>query len=691
MKTLFLPKKIIVTILLFIAVTLFLGLPEITNAQQVTNCTAGDVACESAVAAVEKAKAGVPATISNLGLTSWRLDIFHLFSGLGAIIAWLGGILLDTSIGWFTIDMVGTVQYFGLDISISLLWAIIRDIFNIFFIFGLIFAGFKIILNANDSSAKKTIGGIVVAALLINFSLYVTQVVVDFSNVAAYQIYNLIDSGQTTTVLGREVKSLSSNFTNATDISSLNANGSQIMKQSGISDNGGDSVFSAFLYGFLFLLFYTILGFVFAAGAFLLFTRFFVLIFLMIFSPVMFLGFVFPNFAKYSRDWGGKLINQALMGPAYLFMLYLSLYALRGINNMQQYDAISVIIYLLVVTAFLWASLLVAKHFGGYGASAAVNIGQRWGKGIRSYATAAAGGASFGLVARGGRYFVGKRANEYAESDAAKDAAANSGWGRMRLNLARRLGDSSFDARSVGGFGKNLGIGEGIKGYATRAKEIEDREKKYGDSLGTVSDDDPQVARYKAELEATDLEIKSEKKRLQELRQSLSDTNLSEEQRQSKRGEIEATRSKIEDLEDSKNKTKESYTAEQQRRQLGSRSYIRQDTVEKLDKIKKDEESYIKTLPLLKKQLELEKNEEYKVTIQSQIDATHQKIAQIKKEKAEIQKKADTEAGGYATTVAYAGAIKNLFTGSNSDINSAAAQSIREEYQKKIKGGDKTK
>ena len=614
---------------------------------------------------------GPPGIGERLNFTGYRLDIFNVLSSLGALVAWLGGSLLDATIGVFTVGMYETSEYFQLDVTIQTMWGIIRDIFNLLFIFGLIFAGFKLILGKDDSGSKQMIGSIIVAALLINFSLYAAQLVVDFSNVVAYQINELIQPPETTVVLGGwSVPNISTSFTQLTNLDQL---GNQSDEMADVAGLGVDTLGAAVILGLLFTVFYSVLGFVFAAGAFVLFSRFITLIFLMIFSPVMFLGFIFPNFRSYSSQWGTLLISQALVGPAFLFMLYLSLQALSGLASIppSQFTIVNLTIYLLIVVAFLWGSLLVSKKMGALGASQTVSFGKNIGNRVRGGVTRFAGGATAGLTARGLRASVGRGAQSIAENDKTKDWAANSWLGRRALNVTRKLGDSSFDARKVGGVGKNLGLGEGLKeGYATKTKNIVDREKKYAESLGSVGDDDKRVSNLQIDIEASEQMIKQKKeeiKRDQERKKNA--TN--DEERNRIQAEIDLKKSEIGDDEENLQKRKEALQAEKYRRQLGT---IPKTTTDNL-KAKRD---LIKSKLVAYEQAETDDK-----------GSLREEIANLKKELAEEEKKASKEAGGYATTVESYGPVKNWFISRNKDQNAEAGKEIRKAYKDKVKSKDK--
>ncbi len=327
---------------------------------------------------------GIGTVAESLKLDGINYYLFVIIAGIGSLIAWLGGILFDLSLSAFTANMAPLVEELGLQIAIGEMWTIVRDIFNLLFIFGLIYAGFRIILDANDSSSKKTIGTIVIAALIINFSLYFTQIVIDFTNVAAYQIHQMIVGNNSTQKhFGSiPVPSTSSQFYLLSGLNEQRSGGGDSIKNEigavagGKQPSDSSSPIGAIALGFIFLIFYSLLGFVFIAAAAMLITRFFALIFWMIFSPILLLGLVLPKMQSQSDKWLKQFFNQALVGPVLVFMIYLSLRALQGLGGSgREPGLMATIIYLMVVIAFLAASLKVAKSFGAYGADRAMSIG----------------------------------------------------------------------------------------------------------------------------------------------------------------------------------------------------------------------------------------------------------------------------------------------------------------------------
>lgn len=75
---------------------------------------------------------------------------------------------------------------------IEKIWVIVRDFANIFFILVLLYAAFQIILDIGHGGGKKIVGTVIIVALLVNFSLFTTKVIIDSSNVLALIFYNKV-------------------------------------------------------------------------------------------------------------------------------------------------------------------------------------------------------------------------------------------------------------------------------------------------------------------------------------------------------------------------------------------------------------------------------------------------------------------------------------------------------------------
>jgi hypothetical protein len=435
--------------------------------------------------------------------------VYSLGVTIGGGALWLGGGLLDIAVTKLVVGM-GEQLRGSLGTQVDALWVLVRDFFNILFIFGLIYIGFRTILFSEDSSVKRTLGMLIIAALMINFSLFITKVVVDVTNVTALQLYGAVSSGGKLTSDGLTVTrnhavdtedSVSARFMDEFLLTTYAQ--SELVRE--VSTKPSSQFTGQFLvYGLLMMAVMLIAGFVFAAGAFLMISRFIGLLVFMVFSPAMFLGFIFPTFQRYQSLWWNMFLKYAFVAPAYLFMLYLSLRIIEGMGiketggsfakafqaNSAADGSFAIFLNFFVIAGLLVMSLTVAQSMGTYGASASMGMLKAAGRGVRGVA----GATTFGLAAWGGRTLIGRKAQKLSEGDnrLARVANKNNAHGKLNSWIARRelgalrgVADSSFDARRIGGAGKSLGIGEGHKGgYTTSLKESAKRETEYAESLG---------------------------------------------------------------------------------------------------------------------------------------------------------------------------------------------------------------
>lgn len=286
------------------------------------------------------------------------------------------GALLDSAIENFILKFGEVYLTWGVGVAVEDAWTIIRDILNMSFIFALVYIGLKLIFNADDTSAKRSLGSLLIAALLINFSLFISKFIIDLANSLASLIYyqglKNATEGISSVLLGMLGTSTIFNV----PVLDLTA-------------QTGTSVGLAVVFGtFIFLL---VTAYVFLAFAIMIFIRSIILFFLMIFSPLMFIGLIFSDFQKYSHEYISRLLGNAFFAPAAIFMLYLSVsimqafkYQFEGTQTgslgllftTQDYalGAQALMIFVLGI-GLLLASLQVAKKLGAVGSSTAISFG----------------------------------------------------------------------------------------------------------------------------------------------------------------------------------------------------------------------------------------------------------------------------------------------------------------------------
>ncbi len=351
--------------------------------------------------------------------TSWAGTVIEsffwfIFIGIGGAVVWLGGTLLDFAILELVIKMGDTLTA-TVGVAVDQLWVVVRDLLNMLFIFALVYIGIQTILDSGKADTRKLLGKLIIAALLINFSLLITKTIIDFSNIAATQIYDQITITGSYTINGQTIgtgeaeagKSISGGIMNVLGFSSFDK-GAIASKMSGEADWLSVKVI---VYGFLMMIFMIIIGLIFATAALILVKRFVMLIVFMIFSPLMFAGFIFPKLERAQSYWWSEFFKHAFIAPAFLFMMFISLNVLRAMplqgstfeDGYTANGSFGAFLMLFVAAGFMIASMMIAQKMGSSAAGATLGALKSAGNAARGAAAGAAYRTGVGLPAGGVR------------------------------------------------------------------------------------------------------------------------------------------------------------------------------------------------------------------------------------------------------------------------------------------------
>lgn len=395
---------------------------------------------------------------------------------------YVAGILLNYAIAYSVVGMSAFVSQID---GIKIAWGAIRDLANIVFIFLLVYIAVKTILGLTGTELKSLLAKIIIVALIINFSLFFTKVIIDASNVVAIQFYYA--------AVGKDNDSENAGFSfkimEMLRLTSIYNAGGRISTESGLFlDTGwnlnpkGYGIIVLFMSSAVILI--TALTFFYAAAMFI--ARFAILVFLMATSPFAYVGLVLPKASEYVGEWWKMLIKQTLFAPVFLILMWIAItvvldpkFILAGMDPNATWTDItngvakSVAIFLnfgLVIT-FMWFSLKMAQNVGGKGAA---------------LITKAVGTAALGPVAFGLRKTIGQGAYRLAQSEAFQKAAAKGGLGGFVSNLGlkttRGVAKRSFDVRAAPGvsaLGVDMGKAGGKGGFIGGQKEVAKEEVAY--------------------------------------------------------------------------------------------------------------------------------------------------------------------------------------------------------------------
>lgn len=364
---------------------------------------------------------------------------------------WILG-LAGVFFNWVVIKTVFQFgKYFGTSDGMLIAWGVLRDISNIGLLFGFIFMGVLLILNVDGGghghgggmSAKKAIPRLIIFAVLLNFSLFASQAVIDVANAFASQF---------ATLAGTSCDSIESSG----DCANVGISG-QILQMAGIGSIWSDGIMkgigtdSIVLVGLS--LFVIITALVLIAAGIMLVIRVVILSLLMVTSPIGFAGMVIPGLQGVASKWWHMLISQSFFAPVMLLLMFISLKLAESLNPEGQplvrafagessgvADNMQVVVVFAIVIGFMIASLAAASKMGAAGAS---------------FATQKAGALTLGSVGFVGRRTLG-RASTAAATRIRRSPLGETGFGKQLAGVADYGSKSSYSLRNLSGKGASI-------------------------------------------------------------------------------------------------------------------------------------------------------------------------------------------------------------------------------------------
>lgn len=433
-------------------------------------------------------------------------QIFYIVWEVSAWIGRLAGQFLDFFLK-YSLDHTSYTNTF-----IEEGWGAVRDIANIFFILILLYIALKTVLSLNVSNNKRLISSVIIIALVINFSLFTTKVVIDSSNILAKIFYNQIKS---VNEQGVPTDDSDPNNVKAVSVELVNKFDPQDILSKELYDDGkgaGKFIFLTLLLTGITL--YT--AYVFFSVALLFVSRVVMLWISMIMSPIAFISYAVPfNIPGLGhKQWWSELLKNAFLAPIFIFFLYLIVLFLdilketiyKGSNNTTIQIVMAVIIPFMLLVVFLMKARKLAIEYSGE-MGAAINKGGKMVAGL-------AGGLALGGAAALGAKAIGGTAARYMSKNGESlrhTASTSKGLKRFAARAKLKTLDygtkATFDARKtkVGNFVSSktgLNLQSALKskegGYEGWQKRREEKIRKQKDSYKTNMSDS-QVRDWSAE------------------------------------------------------------------------------------------------------------------------------------------------------------------------------------------------
>ncbi|MHB8860203.1 MAG: hypothetical protein ACYC48_00505 [Minisyncoccota bacterium] len=422
-----------------------------------------------------------------------------LSSGFGAIMAWImslfawlvgvAALTLDYAVYYTVVTMGSYVSHLT---AVGVAWRVLRDAANIMLIFGFLMIGITTILNVDwYGKWQKLIPSLLVAAVALNFSLFISEAMIDGTNLIAVQFYQQINGGSLPTMSGSGLTGLATNGVNLNTGNEPISNA--IMGQLGLATlynvNGNQKALEGdhtWIIGWMGVLLFIITAFVLFSLAFILIARFVALIFFILLSPVGFMGMALPMMQYRAGQWWDNFLAQIVTAPVLLLLLYVALAIITDANFISGFHAsgswldtnnlvgyAGILLSFLVAIGFLLMVVIKAKSMSAFGAS---------------WATKTAGKLSFGTTAWVGTK-VGGLPSHYIARTIKTSAWGGTRSGRVAASAFDRAAKASYDVRGsvIGGVLKERGVDAGkvaesgyqgqreraLKGHETYVKSID--------------------------------------------------------------------------------------------------------------------------------------------------------------------------------------------------------------------------
>jgi len=197
-------------------------------------------------------------------------------------------------------------------------WQICRDLCNIGFVLIMLVMAFDSVLQLNKYPIKQLLPKLIIAALLINFSLVFCGMIIDFSQIVTHYFYEAAK--------GDNTAGLSGQLAGALNLQSVFKEPVKDWGQQ-LRDETGN--ITPLILGIIFnTVIMLVAAFSMAAAAIFFITRIVMLWLLMIFSPFAWISMIAPGIPKLGGYWGRwwtDFIKWSLFAPIYMFFIYLAI------------------------------------------------------------------------------------------------------------------------------------------------------------------------------------------------------------------------------------------------------------------------------------------------------------------------------------------------------------------------------
>ncbi|TSC64346.1 MAG: Uncharacterized protein G01um1014106_158 [Parcubacteria group bacterium Gr01-1014_106] len=441
-----------------------------------------------------------------------------------------------------TLDFVINVSRFAGNPWVQSGWRMMRDFMNLLFVPALLTIAYATIAGIERYDMKRLLPRLIMAALLVNFSLAIGGAAVSASRIAMTSLAgDTLKPGTSISVKLAKVAVVQNFFDIKPEVIwniAESGNPAERNKDAATTMHSIKFVTGAIIAAVMLTIVTVALG----AVTLMFIIRVVVLYVLLILSPLGFVASILPRTAKYAEQWWDMFINHLVYGPIMVFFLTVAAQIGVSTNGKAEFstlatqlgirtdDPVSQFFFAkeglgsifgsmfeaLFVALFIIMALYIATEAGAFGASIGTAVGRGW---IPSIARAPFTGPGGFLWSRTGAPAVAgyKRARE----EAAKDRVRTGLFGQVGMRagsifnpkqreaMQRRLEDEQVkDLGTRSATLKELNLSNPAHARYALDKELVRDQKDFEGALGAVKVNSPEFNKGAKNFPAFDEELR---------------------------------------------------------------------------------------------------------------------------------------------------------------------------------------
>lgn len=416
-----------------------------------------------------------------------------LLSLAGGILV-IAGFIFDQFLRYLVIDFQDTITTLNILPGIQVAWQLFRDLANVGIIGVFVFVAIMTILGSAEYGAKRLVARVLLVAILINFSLLFTRMIVEGTNFVAGQFARSMPGN------AQEI-GVAQSFLLAFGIDGV-WSGTEALTDRVAEET--DSGWAALLYGIVGGAALLAISGVLLYGAVIIAARALLLVFMLITSSLAFASFLLPQWSNQSfigwNNWWSNLLKAAMFGPILMIFLWIAMQIVSRGNVSGAGDALGKIandpttldltawqqiIFLIIGTGILFMGIRAASSFSS---SIAVMSASRGLAGWASLLPIGLGARLGGLI---GQQTIGRasllasqRMLEAAKTQAARENKTSARLYDFGSRQFMQAASRNFNALN-NSLGKQLAkgvtlrdnsalVGKNLKGFAgSQAKKVD--------------------------------------------------------------------------------------------------------------------------------------------------------------------------------------------------------------------------